>query len=260
MIPSQDLAKQLQAMSKEAKTLEQTIQHRKSEVQAVQQKLNQLNDDIDKKTTILLAEQQEQLKLDKSNAHREIATLKAEIEELETFKTTLTEENLILKNDYNALIIELGQANASIKNVHNSISDAKDTLLTIRSKVRDHTSVNADVVNQITENNTILTTTRLAIDDLNSQKQQILTDISNLETKYSDIATEKELYISQLDAKISDLVVNLDNRQREEMITRNDIAIMQKSLDEQDKNLRIREEKVSQGEDRLVNNANLLNL
>lgn len=92
------------------------------------------------------------------------------------------------------------------------------------------------------------------------RKTQVEFELSTLESDYEVKKTEKELKITQLDSRIVELATTLDERRKEELITRSDLAIMSKALEERDRNLRIREEKVNQGENKLVQNSSLLNL
>lgn len=80
------------------------------------------------------------------------------------------------------------------------------------------------------------------------------------ETAYASKINGKEAKIKLLDAKTLKITQDLEERQRVELSTRDDIAKMRREINERDKNLRIREAKVEQGEDKIINNANLMNL
>lgn len=91
-------------------------------------------------------------------------------------------------------------------------------------------------------------------------KMRLDEDIQTLESDYEQEKATKEVSISKLDVKLLDKSQELDLIQDKERLIRTDLASWQRSLEEKDKNLRLREVKVEEGENKIVTNANLLNL
>lgn len=71
---------------------------------------------------------------------------------------------------------------------------------------------------------------------------------------------QKEATVKLLDAKLVDLKSTVEQSAKEEMIVRADLAEQRRLLDIRDKNLRIREAKVEIGEQKLIQNSDLLNM
>lgn len=84
--------------------------------------------------------------------------------------------------------------------------------------------------------------------------------IIQAEAKYTVLITKKEAVVKNLDTKTLDMLHKIKESEVAESATREDLSRWQRVLEERDRNLRIRENKVEMGEDKLVQNSNLLNL
>ncbi len=98
------------------------------------------------------------------------------------------------------------------------------------------------------------------IEALNIQKSDISSKILGIDNEYRDKIAEKEQLLKQLDAKLLDVTTSIRQFKEEEATARTQLATWRKTLEEKDQNLRLREQKVEQGENKLINNSNLLNL
>lgn len=98
------------------------------------------------------------------------------------------------------------------------------------------------------------------LETLQATKDSLAHKIATLDADYNQRVAEKGKIVEILDAKILDLSQQAENFAIQENAVRRDLATTQKMLEERDKNLRVRELKVEQGEGKLVANANLMNL
>ena len=100
----------------------------------------------------------------------------------------------------------------------------------------------------------------VAVDELKTTKQGLEQRIITLEADYDAKSAEKESQQALLDAKLLTSRQELEQHQQEDAIVRDSLATWKKQLETRDQNLRIREHKVEEGEAKLINNSNLLNL
>lgn len=114
----------------------------------------------------------------------------------------------------------------------------------------------------------------LQVSALNDTKLQLAHDIATVEQQlkvaqtkviladkaYQAQVDEKQAAIAKLDASLLDRTQFIEALRQEESVLRSSMAAWQKTLEEKDKNLRIREQKVELGENKLIQNSNLLNL
>lgn len=98
------------------------------------------------------------------------------------------------------------------------------------------------------------------LETLQATKDSLGHKIAALDADYDQKTAEKGKIVALLDAKILDLSQQSESFTVQEETTRQNLAKWQRILEERDVNLRIREAKVEQGEDKLVTNANLMNL
>jgi chromosome segregation ATPase len=98
------------------------------------------------------------------------------------------------------------------------------------------------------------------IRELDSQHATKSTALANLESVYSNAESKLRSKVDVLEKKERELTVTIDNKSHEIDVAMQAIAVRQKSQEEQDQNLRIREAKVTNSESAIVRNSNLLNL
>lgn len=257
---SPNLSDQLKKMQTEAQTLEQKIQHRKNEAQAVQESLTQLQAEFDRNTIRLLAEQTATLDATKVIFENEQADLKETIEKqslvIDRNNTKITEQDKALELATNAV----SQIIYEIEREERALTDAKQqTDKLIRSK----SELSADKL-ALELSITLLEERKLTVEteavEQIKAKGLIIDDINELQEVYDKDKLDKDQTIAFLNTKILDLSQKATVIQDKERLIRTDLATWQESLAEKDKNLRLRERKVEQGEDKIVQNANLLNL
>lgn len=240
--------------------MEQTIQHRKSEVQAVQKKISNLQTEFDRQSIHLLAKQTATADASKALFYQEQADLRVEIE---TQKHIIDRNNAKItehENKLESLNGARGQLKYEIEREEIALTSTKqetDRLLRENSQLEASKDLLQSEIGELSGDRSQL---QSEITDHEAVKMRLIEDIRALEAEYERDKLAKDENIAKLNASILDLSQNLDLIQEKERLIRTDLATWQRSLDEKDKNLRIRELKVEQGENKIVQNAGLLNL
>lgn len=116
------------------------------------------------------------------------------------------------------------------------------------------------VLSEISSLDTARSIAQTATMESEALKMRLIEDVQSLEVEHDEKVQDKEKSIALIDAKILESSQQLDLVQDKERLIRGDLATWQRTLEEKDKNLRIRERKVDEGENKIVNNASLMNL
>lgn len=257
---SPSLTDQFREMQKEAAILEQTIQHRKSELQAVQRKLTDLQTEFDRKTLRLLEEQSETLDKSKRILIDEQADIRDQIER----QKRVIERNTSQILGFEIAVVELNEVIAGIHSEMNS-AEAKlnDTKALNDELIKQNSQLGLArdlVLSEISSLDTARSIAQTATMESEALKMRLIEDVQSLEVEHDEKVQDKEKSIALIDAKILESSQQLDLVQDKERLIRGDLATWQRTLEEKDKNLRIRERKVDEGENKIVNNASLMNL
>lgn len=190
----------------------------------------------------------------------EIKTLKSTLKDFKTRVSDLTKAHKYADEQYNELIdtsanatLELISVNSKIDTRKRAFTDLKDEITTyknekealiqeISSKVIEKDDLNFKIVNL-----------KAIISDIEEDKTKLSTD-------YEADKTTKESELAKMELKLDDLK-HLAIEQTDQIeIERKEFALWQRSLEERDKNLRIRERKLTQGEEAVLRNSDFLNL
>lgn len=240
--------------------LETQVQHRKNELQAAQSRLDNLPKEIEKKTAELLKVQAKKL----ADSH---VKLKATITELESRTETQKDTITANANSITQLKNEIDTKKTALAGVETATKEASDKLIEILTKVEQ---TNGAIRTQesrkhsLETENSFLETTKHTLEESITELQDKIValevQISFLDTIYDEKVTAKENSIAKLDAKILKSTQDVETVLKEQDLIRNDFALWQKGLDERDRNLRLREMKVQQGEEKIVSNSALLNI
>lgn len=134
------------------------------------------------------------------------------------------------------------------------------TKATVLSEVQELKSEKVSMHNDIVEDEATLAQIKAEIEALEAEKLQYLADYEQQKTDMDADQVKKETAIRDLEATLVRLSLEIEERELRESLTRNDLAKWERTLQERDQNLRIRETKVGQSEDKLVRNSKLLNL
>lgn len=260
MSPSLDLGKQLLTLAQEAAILQSQIAHRTSELQAVQKKLSNLQSKFDSETTRLVAEQETELKEAIAPFQAELQRLKEDIDK---------QQHLIAAN-----IPKIQAQKDEMRTLAESISVRRNDLAAANSQLRglmersDQASGEvkaAGVQLQSIRQDTAAATEEkqgleIDIDAFCATKDALSSQIATLYADYKQQVASKGKTVAILEAKILDLSQKAEAFGSQEETTRQNLADWQRILEERDRNLRVREMKVEEGEGKLIANANLMNL
>lgn len=233
---------------------------RKNEVLAAQKKLDSLEIKINIETEKLLAERTEKL-----GAAQKI---------LDDVTKEIVEQADLFQQARGAQEHTYSFAEAEIQNLEYT-KDKLNEVLTSLARQKSDLTVSIDkqmalLSTQKTENETLRTSIPLLIIEKEALETEILglraykAELVKKNTKvledYKAETTQKERLLDNIDIKIHEKTQLLERQIDELQIVRNAMAKRQLELDEREKNLRLRETKVEQSEDKLLINANLLNL
>lgn len=162
---------------------------------------------------------------------------------------------------------ELGDVTTRLESVYKAVESAQDDLVITRKQQEEADQQLADVQQQrlvVEQSISKLTEEENRLLSSISDKEAVLYALEQQEISDRDAFVAAEALRSQklkeLDAKLLVVVDEINQNADEFNNTRDSLATWQKTLEERDKNLRVRELKVEQGEGKLIQNANLLNL
>lgn len=193
--------------------------------------------------------------------------LGTEIEVMQSTLDSLKNKVTALNKDKKTLAITIAEGERLLKVNNKAIEDGRrtvDDLTTDARKLRDGIMPLVDqkaalevsisgLAGQESELKKSIGTLKIAHKDWQRRT-------ANIESNYIAKVADKEAALKILDTKLLTVTQTLEERQHAEESTRDDLAKRQRILDERDRNLRIREAKVEQGENKLIQNSNLLNL
>lgn len=193
--------------------------------------------------------------------------LDSDIKKLETSKNTLVAEIVDLTSQRDALKADITEVERSVKSTNKAIIDNHSILNTLKADISDGTAV---LKVQNDEKATLEQYISMLMDEKAGLEQSLTglkaaigehqAKLDSIDAEYAQKTANKEASLKVLDAKLLSVSQRLERIAADEAVTRNEFATRQRTLDERDANLRIREAKVELGEAKLVNNANLMNL
>lgn len=175
-----------------------------------------------------------------------ITSLKLEVQSLEATITKHNTKLALLVQSLKNSQDELVKAQKQLEQVKNS----KNTLLqdneVIQAVMRETKVKTVSLNGEIEKNQHILRETIV--------KQTTIQE--ELKSKIQD----SEAKLQRLRQEINDIGQKIEQRRNEDLAIRKKLALWEKSLAEKDRNLRIRQTKISNSEDIIIQNSNLLNL
>lgn len=188
-----------------------------------------------------------------ANKVSEVKTLDSEIVEKETKIESLQNEINTAKYDLDKIFVDIDESKQSLLEVEKQKTSVLESIQPLKNKLDQ---INRDIE---TSSNT-LTDIKVEIEQEESTLSQLKYDIKNLNLQYESDKNEKENIISDLNAKLLNITQSIEEKTQEFDKQRTDLAQWQSMLEQRDKNLRLRELKVEEGENKIVQNHNLLNL
>lgn len=257
---SQNFDKQLQEMTAIVNRLEETIQQRQSVSDALLKKHQTLREAIDRKTEKLLAEQEKTINEAGVKLHRDILTDETRLKGLKTAIANLDQSRKLTLIESDELIVklkqkkdEIAQLDIQIEAKNASIISLEEKTINLNEEIKSRELYLSKINTSTYETETLL---REKSDEFNLMQQRN----NDGDELYLKAEAEYRRKLDTLDAKILEKMQEWEKYQKELELSRQDIAIQWKTLEERDKNLRRRENNVEQGEHKIMQNSDLLNL
>lgn len=258
--PSQDLSK----VREQVKAQQEKLHHLHQATKKAQDEWDDQRKQIANDTEVVIATSQKAIESELKVAKEELATVN---DKLNIAQKGLISESKIIQDTIN-----------DVKSQLNDIEHEKSVLTVSNNELRNE---NRNLQSEITvAKNDIETysehkqTLTKEIATLSVSKEQLDTDmivlegrfegktaeINQLEQDYTRKTDEYNNQLSILESQKQDIMQEIiDNRAQQDGV-RDNLSKWSKTLDEKDKNLRIREAKVDQKEKSIIRNYNLLNL
>lgn len=196
----------------------------KSELQVIQQQIADSNKEFQELRAVHITDTQ---------------VLEQVIEDLEHTKKVLSNTNVVLQDDNRMLQSEITIARETLNGLNTDIGTLKEAIATAHEQKQ---RLEDEVAILQSQSDTLTQRVEQLQNDIRTKTEQYNTNIAILEQKKQDLTTEI-----------------VENRAADEKVREN-LASWSKTLDERDKNLRIRESKVNEQEKSIARNYNLLNL
>lgn len=257
---SQNLMKDLESLQRQAKQAQETLVHSKNEVQAAQKDLKTLKSRLDAETETLLARRREQLEILASthaetldNLQKDIASHKEELASVLEKVSNSRDDLQAVSESKKQLSSEFSQLKADVIASTNELNDVRDSVVSMKS---DHEALVSNVKSAQKE----LWSIQAVITELASYKEVLSSDISKLEGDFIDERSRLEEDIRAVEARLIRLRQEETEKLESEDETRKYLAAKAISLDERERVLRLREQKVEISEKKIRRNANLMNL
>jgi len=139
-------------------------------------------------------------------------------------------------------------------------SETYDAIIELQSKVSELTATRDKLASDNDEYGQQSILLKGEIDSLILRKSTLERDHNETREKYDAIITELESKLSRLTSMSNEMSKKIIEEQDSNRKVSENLADWQRKLDEQDRNLRIREQKANQSEQTIIRNHNLLNL
>lgn len=193
------------------------------------------------------------LKEDLKSLDLEYESMQVKIKESESYITRLEESKKTLEYDVSKL-------QSTITTLYQT-RDEQDVLIGQQSdKIEQFDGRIRVLTGEYNRMNDDKYSLKSSVLELTGQESLLRSKIERLSGEYESRTAQLEKELAELDNKVKNSQQKLIDINRQEEIIRGDLATRQMRLDEQDKNLRIREMKVQSAENQIRANANLLDL
>lgn len=236
------------------------MNHLNAELPAAQKKLNRLQSEFESETKRLLAERQASLYL-------VVKESEEALEELRSEQFILKDSIVKLIGQKEDLLVELSNGESVLTNTQELLSELKTNVESEKTNLSNLKSEQIGVQSSVDalkaqiaplrEDKASLT---VDIEDLYKQKVELIDFIELKNKEFEALKEVSERDLSILKEQKSAIIRQNIEAQTILKAEREDLAIRKQTADKRDNNLKIREMKVSQGEQSIEANANLLNL
>lgn len=247
-------------MLKEAKIAQTKLDHANSQLKITQQKQLNLEAEIEKQTQKLLQKQREELGSELDGYIEDIAILKSTIRDLKVKVSELTTTHKVADEQYNELIDNSANATLELISINSKIDTRKRAFADLKAEIMTAKIDREALIQEIggkeidrDELNYKITNLKGIISDLEDDRTKLTSD-------YKADKANKESEIAKLSLKLDGMKHSAIEQIDTSEIQRKKLATWERSLEERDKNIRLRERKVEQGEESILRNSDYLNL
>lgn len=189
-----------------------------------------------------------------------IREYKAELQRLREAIKVAKNQKATLEEEINSATEKLKATLSAEEHAQDAVVDAQKLLDKATQKytalLDESTALKTEISNLLQKQSDLLQT----IETTQTEFEAAVARNQASEAVFKKEQSTRERKLQTLAAKILEKAQLLEKQEQEDMITRQSLATWQRTLEEKDKNLRIRESKVEQGEGKLIQNSNLLNL
>lgn len=229
-------------------------------MQAVQKKLNQLHTRLDAETERLCLEQRKKLEAEQAEFDAIITERQKSALLLENNVGDLVIQREDMRKDVLKITASIEELNRELKHTKNDCAIERAKIAPLRQEVESLTSRQAEYQERVDCLQNEEQELKKRIDVLQNVFVEWQDRSASAEVSYKKKIDEKKNLVQILESKILQSNQELEKRHVEELSIRGEFADRERLLNERDKNLRIRETKVEQGEQKMLQNSDLLNL
>lgn len=234
--------------------------HKQAELKALQQKVSDAKALHVKQTEKLITEQREILEAESALLLKEIAkeqktlrkiklSIKNALERHTTLEATIVDKEL-QSTELDRVLVS---AQSALNEATHLVVLANESQVIIQNDIQDLETRKSEISEEITT-----LEQRLDVQKADVAYYQTHYEASKKQHDEEESKTKQNLQLSE--NKILENTQLFEQQTREIELTRSELASWHKALEERDQNLRIREQKVEQGENKIIRNSNLLNL
>ena len=256
LTPEQQL-EQIQAKITKANQL---LDHLERETAEAKRQRKAISEDIEAERKRAVQQRVQELAEVQSAADAKLAVYRQEIRALTDEQRHLVKRNTTLKSEIAAATADLeGLASRKIQYAQD-VEDAQRQLARAHAEVGSLDARKTHLDSQIGPLTEEIANKTVEIGQLDAKILELTTKLSTLDSQF---ASRKEAYEAQITewlAKIDDLKIRSVELSKQNDAWAADLAAREKALDERGENLRRREFKVNQDEQRVARNAGLLQL
>lgn len=256
----QKTMEQTREEQKRLQQLETKVQSSQNELSALQQQKLRLRQDIERVTARLLRERDESFVSQEKEARLAIAPLekqrddiKSQVTSLETRKFELGQEVIGAENKLNDLQNLFAQ-------ITKDNQDAAELSKRLETQYLSLKSENGALNQSISDGKQAILSTEEELITLKKQRNDLIAVNTDLEAKDNIEKEARKHELDVLNDKLKGIKNEILQNIGEQDLARRDIARRTQELDDKEQVLRRRELKVEQGENRIQQNASLLDL
>lgn len=232
----------------------------RSSLRATEQQRQRFKQEIEAETGRLLADRAKQLARVEADASTRLQPLQTELDNLTKQRDEAKQTLIALHGDHETLSLEAGRSEQRLNSAKDAYELVRQDIAVSEQQKRELQAENVALTGKNADLQVANSSLLAEFEGLTAKKQQLLAEIEQLGKEYEirQQAADEKLQIAYNKQQIVlEQIHDIDSQQK---LVREDLAVRIRACDEKEKNLRMREIKVAQGEDAIQRNASLLDL